>query len=144
MVRCEDVMTRNPRCVSPRDSLLEAIRIMKEINVGYVPCCGQDNRLLGVITDRDIALALSRDEKPSALRVNDYMSRDPVTCSPDDNVLDAARMMEEHQIRRLPVVDHDNILLGVIATADIARRAERNKELESELPQILESVSSPS
>lgn len=142
-LRCEDVMTRNPRCCEPKDTLLDAIRIMKEINVGFVPVCGQDNRLVGVITDRDIALALGNDSKPSECRVSEVMARDPITCRPFDDATDAARLMEEHQLRRIPVVDNDNVLLGVIATADIARRATDYRELEAELPEILESVSAP-
>lgn len=142
-LRSEDVMSRNPRCCDPKDTLLDAIRIMKEINVGYVPVCGQDKRLLGVITDRDIALSLGDDSKPSQCRVSEVMARDPITTRPSDDAMDAARLMEEHQIRRIPVVDNDNILLGVIATADIARRASGNRELEGELPRVFESVSSP-
>lgn len=142
-LRCEDVMTRNPRTCAPNQSLLDCIRLLKELDVGYVPIT-QDNRLLGVITDRDIALALSRDERPSALRISQYMTRDPIACRPNDDVFDAQRAMEEHQIRRMPVVDEDNRLLGVIATADLARHARNRRELESEIPALIESISQPS
>lgn len=143
-LRCEDVMTRNPRCAAPGDTLVEAIRIMKELDVGFVPVAERDTgRLLGVLTDRDLALSLLRDMRPSELTVNDVMTRDPVACRPGDDILDAARLMEEHQIRRIPVVDNDNILLGVIATADIARRAGRSGDLEAELPDLIESISAP-
>lgn len=141
-LRCEDVMTRNPRYCEPNDSLLAPLKLMKELDVGFVPVCDpRDRRLVGVITDRDIAMALVRDVKPSNLSVNDYMSRDAITCRPGDDVMDCARRMEDNQIRRIPVVDEDNLLVGVIATADIARKATQRRELEAELPSLMESIS---
>jgi CBS domain-containing protein len=143
-IRCEDLMTRDPRTVKPGDTLLDAIRVYKELNVGFIPVCEDpDGRLVGVLTDRDVALALSKDQKPSQIRVAQCMSRDPVTCRPGDDAFSAAQKMEEHQIRRIPVVDDDNILMGVIATADIARASEDRKELETEVPTIMQSISEP-
>lgn len=143
-LRCEDVMSRNPRVCAPNDTLLDVIRTMKELDVGYMPICGQENRLLGVLTDRDVALAFSRNDRPSDLKVSQYMTRDPITCRPNDDVFDAQQRMEEHQVRRVPVVDEDNRLLGIIATADLARHATTSREIESELPMLIESISQPS
>lgn len=143
-IRCEDVMSRSPRTCTSNDTLLDAIRLMKEIDVGFVPVCDKtDNRLVGVLTDRDIAMSLVRDRKPSDMRVNEVMSRDPITCKPNDDIMLCARAMEEYQLRRVPVVDDNFTLLGVIATADLARRAPIRKDLEMELPSIIESVSAP-
>ena len=137
-------MSRSPRTCAPNDTLLDAIQLMKEIDVGFVPICNRtDNRLVGVITDRDVAMSLSRDKKPSDIRVSEVMSRDPVTCRPNDDLMSCARAMEEYQLRRIPVVDDNYTLLGVIATADIARRSMDRKDLEVELPTIIESVSAP-
>jgi CBS domain-containing protein len=144
-IRCEDLMTRHPRCCNAGDNLLDAIRIMKEVNVGFVPVCDANGeRLVGVVTDRDIAMALSNDEKPSAYRLENVMSRDPITVRPDDDAMTCARVMEDAQVRRVPVVDRDQKLLGVISLADVARKAVSRKELESELGSIVERVSQPS
>lgn len=143
ILRCEDLMTRNPRTCSPTHTLLDAVKLMKELNVGYVPICGQDERLLGVLTDRDVAMSLANDQKPSAIRCQDAMTRDPITCRPDDDAFECARRMEEHQVRRIPVVDQNMRLVGVIAMADIARKSEVRKELEGEVPSVVQSVSRP-
>jgi CBS domain-containing protein len=142
ITRCEDIMTRSPRSLQPHHTLLDAIKLMKEIDVGYVPVLAEnEHRLVGVLTDRDIALRLSDDTRPSQRRIADVMTRDPVTCRPDDNILDCASVMEDHQFRRVPVVDEDNILLGVVSVADIVRRAAPRKELEAEIPALISAVS---
>lgn len=143
VLRCEDLMTRDPSCCASKDSALDALKIMKELNVGLLPICDQDKRLLGVVTDRDIAMSLTNDKKPSECRLGSIMSKDPVTVRPDDEALACARRMEDHQLHRIPVVDEENRILGIIALADIARRAIRRDELESELPSIIEAISSP-
>jgi len=144
VLRCEDLMTRDPSCCASKDTALDALKIMKELNVGLLPICDQDRRLLGVVTDRDIALSLTDDRKPSECRLGTIMSRDPVTVRPDEEALNCARRMEDHQLRRIPVVDEENRVMGIISIADIARQANRRDELESELPSIIEAVSEPS
>ncbi len=144
LTRCEDVMTRHPRTCEPGESLLDCIRTMKELNVGLVPICETtEGRLVGVVTDRDVAMALSHDESPSQVRIADVMARDPVVCRPDEDVFACARAMEDHQLRRIPVVDPDHHLLGIVALADLARAATRHKDLELELGTLLEQVSLP-
>jgi CBS domain-containing protein len=133
VIRCEDVMSRSPRTCKPGDTLLDAIRMMKEIDVGFVPICAvSDNRLVGVLTDRDVALSLAKDVKPSQIRIQDVMSRDPVSCRPNDDIMACAVAMEQNQCRRVPVVDENNMLLGVIST-----------DIEIELPAIIEAISLP-
>lgn len=141
--RCDAVMTRDPECCGSKDSALDAIRIMKNRNVGFVPVCDKDNRLIGVLTDRDIAMALNDDRHPSKVKLNEIMTRDPITVRPEEDIHDCARRMEEFQLHRIPVTDHDNILVGVIALADIARKAVQKRDLEGELPRIVESFSQP-
>ena len=144
ILRCEDVMTRHPRTCEPSETLLECIRTMKELNVGYVPICEATvGRLVGVVTDRDVAMALSHDESPSQLRIADVMTKDPIACRPEEDVFACARAMEDHKLRRIPVVDQNNILLGVIALADLARQSVQHKELELELGTVMEQVSQP-
>lgn len=142
---CEDLMTRNPRSCSPDGTLLDCIKLMKELDVGFVPVCEkQSGRLLGVLTDRDVAMYLAKDEKPSSIQTRDVMSRDPVTCRPEHDIFDALHAMERMQVRRIPVVDGDFKLVGVIAHADVARKAVQRKDLEREIPTIMEQTSQPS
>lgn len=142
---CEDLMTRHPRECAPDDSLLDCIAIMKELNVGFVPVCERGTGiLLGVLTDRDIAMSLTDDQKPSSKRARDVMTSALVTCRPEHDIFEAAHAMEDSQVRRVAVVDADRKLVGVIALADIARRAVKRKDLERELPTIVEMTSQPS
>jgi CBS domain-containing protein len=142
---CEDVMTRHPRSCAPDATLLECIKLMKEQDCGFVPVCErQSGLLLGVLTDRDVAMHLTRDVKPSSVLAREVMHRDPVTCRPELDVFEATRAMERAQVRRIPVVDGDGKLVGVIAHADLARRARQRKDLERELPVIMEETARPS
>lgn len=143
-LRCEDVMTRHPRTCRPDESLLDAIRVMKEMDVGFVPVCeGSQGRLVGMITDRDVASALAVDVAPSSIRIREAMTSDPFVVRPEDHIIRCAQAMEEHQVRRMPVVDHDFRLVGVISTADLARKAQTRPDLEAELPRVIEAISRP-
>jgi CBS domain-containing protein len=147
-LRCEDVMTRNPRCCAPDDTLLDEVKLMKELDVGFVPVCGAGDRagdgvLVGVLTDRDVALALADDQRPGHHRIREVMSKDPVTCRPDDDALECARRMESFQIRRIPVVDRAQKLVGVVALADIAHKAARRPEISRAVPAVMDAVSRP-
>ncbi len=117
-----DVMTENPRCVNHDDSLEEAARLMRDLNVGFVPVMA-GGKLAGVLTDRDITLGLadtSRDR--AAMKAGDLMTDVPVTISPHVSVEEAARLMADHQVRRLPVVEGTR-LVGIIALGDIAEES---------------------
>jgi CBS domain-containing protein len=108
---------------------------MKTQDVGSIPICEsrQSRKLVGIVTDRDLTLhvvAESRD--PNTTSVQDVMTRNPVTCRPEDDLQTAISDMQQHQIRRIPVVDNNGQLVGIIAQADIATRsAQPNKTAET-------------
>src|SRR4051812_41769563 len=121
---CGSVMTRNPSCCLAGDSVSTAARIMKQEDVGpvLVVSDSNSNHLVGIVTDRDIALnVVAEGRDPYSTRVDSVMTSHPVVCHPDDDVSEAVKVMSEYQVRRIPVVDEDGCLVGIIAQADIAR-----------------------
>ena len=122
-----DVMTGGAECVGENETLVEAARKMKELDVGALPICGDDDRLKGMLTDRDIVIkALAVDKDPGSTRAGDFAEGKPVTIGADDPVEEALATMKEHQVRRLPVIDgHD--LIGIVSQADIARNLPEDK-----------------
>ena len=125
MTRCSDVMTRNPVCAQPDDTVASVARLMKENDIGPVPIVGDHNskKLVGIVTDRDLAIkvvAAGRD--PQTTPVREVMTTNVITCRDDDDIETALDAMSTQQLRRIPVVDDGNMLLGIIAQADIATR----------------------
>lgn len=128
-MKVQDIMTRDPRSVTPDSTAREAARIMKDEGVGIVPVVDEGSRrLVGVITDRDIALRIVAEGRDPDAKVRDVMSSDRIaTCRPDedvDNVMDA---MASEQVRRIPIVDERGSLVGIVAQADIVRKADDRK-----------------
>jgi CBS domain-containing protein len=121
MTKARDVMTADARCVQQGQTLVDAARLMRELDVGALPICGDDNRLKGMVTDRDIVIRCIADGgDPAQTDVMSLAQGKPVTVGADDDIEVALRTMAEHQVRRLPVIDgHD--LVGLISQADIAR-----------------------
>lgn len=137
-------MTRSPGTCSPRDSLATAAETMRRFDCGMVPVVEGD-KVVGAVTDRDIALAaLRRRTELSAIPVSDAASADPAVCSPSDKVEKAISKMKMRRVRRLPVVDQDRALVGVISIADIAVAAKKNKKLRKKLLSALREISAPS
>jgi CBS domain-containing protein len=124
-MKVRDLMTTGVASIDGDDSLSSAARMMWECDCGVIPVTRAD-RVLGVITDRDICMASwIRNQPLSELRVSDSMSRELFSCSPDDNVSVAERLMQSRQIRRLPVIDREGHLVGILSLADIVRGTER-------------------
>jgi CBS domain-containing protein len=119
--RARDIMTGSVECIGENETLEQAARKMKDLDVGSLPICGEDNRLKGMITDRDIVVkCLADGGDPRTATAGQYAQGKPVTIGADDTIEEAIRTMQDHQVRRLPVIDgHD--LVGVISQADIAR-----------------------
>lgn len=121
MLTAREIMTPDAECIGEDDSLTEAAQRLRDLGVGSMPICGADNRLKGMLTDRDIVVegvAVGKD--PAKTRAGDFGGEKPVTIGADDSVDEAIATMEQHQVRRLPVIDgHD--LIGMIAQPDIAR-----------------------
>lgn len=121
------VMTANPVHCRPADSAMTVARVMKEEDIGFVAICHSLNHrlLVGVVTDRDIVLTVvARGRDAGGTRMTEIMTLEPVTCQRDDAVEDALETMGRHRIRRLPVVDEDGLLVGIVTLADIAAHGE--------------------
>lgn len=134
----QDVMTQNVIAVYPQDRVLDAANLMKNLNVGVVPVV-ENNKPVGIITDRDIVLRNTAAGGNTDEVVANIMSKNVVTISPSTDVHEAAKIMAEHQIRRLPVVDNDQIV-GMVALGDLATEG----IFENEAGRALSSISTPS
>ena len=122
--RIGDLMTDNPKTVSADQSVVEAAQIMRDDDVGLVPVV-EGERLVGTVTDRDITIRVVAEERdPRSTTVRDIASTDLVTVDPDQDLDEALRLMAEHQVRRLPVVEEDGKLVGIVAQADVARHGD--------------------
>ena len=116
----KEVMSRDVQVSSPDDTIMEVAQQMREGNFGMMPV-GENDRMIGAISDRDIAIRVVADGKdPGATRVRDVMSNGIVWAYEDDSVDDAAKLMSEHQIRRLPILNADKRLVGIVALGDFA------------------------
>ena len=125
MKTCGDVMTKNPVCCHPDDTVAKAAKLMKSENVGSVPVVEDEKtrKLVGIVTDRDLALkVVAKALDAKATMVAAVMARKVVTCRAEDDVQKAVDAMSEHQLRRIPIVDGDNKIVGIIAQADVATR----------------------
>src|SRR5918996_3732783 len=118
--RARDIMTGGADCVGENQNMLDAARLMADLDVGALPICGEDNRLKGMLTDRDIVVkVLAQGRDPASTRVGELAEGKPVTIGADDSVAEMLETMARYKVRRLPVIDgHD--LVGVISQADIA------------------------
>jgi CBS domain-containing protein len=121
-----NVMTPNPKTVAPSSPVIEAARIMQTEDVGPVPVV-EGERLVGMITDRDITIRVVAEGKDPQSAVSEIMSRDLVTVDPQETLDGALRLMAEHQVRRLPVVEEDGRLAGIVAQADVAQQGADHK-----------------
>ena len=151
-MRVEKIMTKQVSSCSPDGTLAEAAQLMWEQDCGCLPVCAGDGatRVAGVITDRDICMSALFSGRPlHELRVSDAMSRQLESCRPGDSIADAERVMRQARIRRLPVVDEQGALLGMISLADLAREAAREsashrKEItETEVSGTLAAICEP-
>ena len=124
MTTSRDVMTNNPVCATPDDVVADVARLMKDNDIGPVPIVeGASKKLVGIVTDRDLALkVVAEGRDPSSTKVRDVMTKDVVTCRADDEVEDALQAMSKNQLRRILAVDDSDMLVGIIAQADIATR----------------------
>jgi CBS domain-containing protein len=108
-MQLQDIMTSKPDCVRPDDTLQEAARKMRDLDVGPLPVCGDDDRLAGMITDRDITIrAVAKGKDPRTTTVREAMTEEIIYCFEDQDVQEAARTMQERQVRRLLVMNRDS------------------------------------
>ncbi len=127
MPTAREIMTPDVTCVGEKETLADAAKKMADLGVGALPICGEDNRLKGMITDRDIVIrAVAEGRDPSTIKVEEFAGEKPVTIGADDTVEEALRTMTKYSVRRLPVIDgHD--LVGMVSQADIARNLPEDK-----------------
>jgi len=134
-------MTADPSCCVPGDSVAVAAQIMKREDVGPVLVVSDksDKRLVGIVTDRDLAVKVVAEGRDSnSTRLDEVMSSNPVTCTEEDDVSEAMRLMADYQVRRIPVVDENHRLVGIIAQADVARTG-----TDEEVGDMVEDISQP-
>ena len=143
-MKCKEIMTEDPVCCLPGDMVDQAAQLMKDDDVGSIPVIADQKtkRLLGIITDRDLAIkVVAPAREVSAVRVEEVMTHDPVTCHADDDLNEAIDAMEMHQVRRIPVVDGNNRIIGIIAQADIATRVREPETTAEVVEEISKSAS---
>ena len=137
-MKVQDVMTRDPRCVTPETSAREAAQVMKDEDVGIVPVV-EGERLIGVVTDRDLALRVVADGRDSSATVRDVMSSGRIaTCRPDEDLDRVMETMANEQVRRIPIVDERGSLVGIVAQADVVLKAKDDRKAEKTVEQISE------
>jgi CBS domain-containing protein len=141
MKKCNEVMTKKPVCCLPNDTVVTAAELMKDKDVGSIPVVEneQTKKLVGIVTDRDLALRIVAEGLDArTTKVETIMTRRVVTCHAEDDLQKALDSMAEKQLRRIPVVDNDNNILGIIAQADVATRVdqpEKTAEMVKEISQ---------
>ena len=136
--KVQDVMTSRPRAVSPDTPISEAAQLMETEDVGALPVL-EGEQLAGMVTDRDIVVrAVAKGKDPRGMPVREVSSRDIVSVRADEDLSEALRLMASHQVRRLPVVDDDNRLIGVVSQADVAMEAK-----EKHVGEMVEEISKP-
>jgi CBS domain-containing protein len=121
MATARDIMTGGVECIGENETLADAARKMRDLDVGSLPICGEDNRLKGMLTDRDIVVkCIAQGGDPTSTRAGDYAEGKPVTVGADDPVEEILRTMTQYKVRRLPVIDgHD--LVGMVSQGDVAK-----------------------
>jgi CBS domain-containing protein len=142
-MKAQDIMSKDPMCVTPDTPLVEAAQIMKTENIGVVPVVEStgSKRLVGVLTDRDIAIrAVAEGRDGTTTSVGHVMTSDVRTSAASDSVEDVMELMGREQIRRIPIVDESGALVGIIAQADIVIEARDDKKAE----RTVEKISQPS
>jgi CBS domain-containing protein len=147
-MKVKDLQTSDVRACNPDTNLAKAAQIMWDCDCGVVPVVDDNKTLLGIITDRDICIATAtRSAAPADLVVRDVMSTGQVHfCRPDDDVRTVLATMSTHRVRRLPVIDRQNKLIGIVSLTDLVRRAEYRSGAEvpaAELLDALRSISTP-
>jgi CBS domain-containing protein len=117
-----DIMTEGCECVGENQTVLEAAHKLAELNIGALPICGEDDRLKGMLTDRDIVVkVLAQDKDPGSTKAGELGEGPPVWVSTDASENEVLKRMREHDVRRLPVIDENKRLAGIIAQADVAK-----------------------
>jgi len=133
-MKVENVMTKSVASLNPDDTIDKAAQVMMENNIGSLPVC-QQGKIIGILTDRDISIRAMGNKASNSKTVRDIMSSNPVTVSPDMDVKDVSRIMSERQIRRVPVVENNNVV-GIVSLGDLAVNPKSNNQAGDALSSI--------
>lgn len=143
-MKAKEIMTANPRCCTPGDSLQQVARALRETDCGALPVLENDG-MIGIVTDRDLAVRGLADGMGFDEKVGGIITRDPRTGSVNDDVREIERIMADNQVRRVPIVDAEGRCVGIVAQADLARAALNGQRVtEQEVAIVVESISEPS
>lgn len=143
-MKIKEVMSTNPACCTPIDTAQNVAKMMCALNVGSIPVVDdqQSRTLIGMITDRDLCCSvLAQGPDPKATRIQEFITYNPISCRDGENIDKCERVMQEHQIRRVPVVDGDNRVIGIVAQADVALK-EKPEKVHKTVVEISKSRSS--
>jgi len=138
-MRVQEIMTKDPSCVTADATVREAAQVMGRENVGMVPVVERESnrRLVGVVTDRDIAIRCVAEGKDGSCRVSDVMSSSKLaTCNENDEVDNVMQAMQTEKVRRIPIVDERGSLVGIVSQADVVRKAKDTHEAERTVEMI--------
>lgn len=142
-MKINEVMTPDPACCEISDSAHKAALIMRELNVGIVPIVESElsMKLVGVVTDRDLCLKIVAEGRdPKGVKLQECMTSELVTCKPDDDMQTVLQLMQQNQVRRIPVVGEDNRIEGIVATADMVLCGEFGSE---DIDETMQDISEP-
>ena len=138
-MRVEDIMSRDPVCCGPETNLRQVAEKMVEFDCGEIPVCDDAGKPIGVITDRDIVCrVVAKGHDPNSALAEEYMSDPVVTTTPDTTLDECVRLMEQYQVRRLPVTDEHGRCCAMVAQADLATKGPRDTTIE-----VVSKVSEP-
>ena len=142
-MKVKQIMTPDPACCTPDTTVKKAAALMRDNDCGSIPVVENTSskRLVGTVTDRDLAIRGLAEGKSPDILVREVMTPDPISCVPEDEVEDLRQVMIEQQVRRVPVVDTDGRLVGIVAQADVAR--EDGAASDREVGRIVEAISEP-
>jgi CBS domain-containing protein len=137
-MKVREIMSANPICCVASDTAQHVAQIMRERNVGSVPVVDdlQSHKLLGMITDRDLCLAIvAQGLNPTNTAIKPYLTVQALSCREGENIDTCARLMQKHQVRRIPIVDSDGRVIGIVAQADLALKAD-SKTLDKTIREV--------
>ena len=140
-MKCKDVMSKNIKWATSDCTIQDAVEIMQEQNCGVVPVVDENQRIQGIVTDRDIVLfTVLQHKNPETTKLGEFMTKDVITCLDEEDLNDLITRMREYQIRRIPIVDQENKLIGMVSLGDIAVKVPQE---EHEIYEALERISEP-
>ena len=143
-MRAKEIMTPSPSCCSATDSLQDAARTMRDYDCGCVPVVdGESQRVVGIITDRDLTVRALAEGKSGDTKVGLLMTPSPSCCHADDDVKDVEKVMSTQQVRRVPIVDANDRCIGIVSQADIARALSDERITDREVAIVVERISEP-